>query len=62
MVRTGQETFKSSDIMGSVHVVISERYEMHKMKRNQIDEEKPPVTAQQTAELDEDWPTIGISL
>jgi len=48
--------------MGSVHVVISDRYEMHKMERNQIDGEKPPVTAQQTAELDEDWPTIGISL
>ena len=48
--------------ISSVHVVISNRYEMHKMERNQIDGEKPPVTAQQTAELDEDWPTIGISL
>ena len=62
MVRTGQETFKSSDIMGSVHVVISNRYEMHKMKRNQIDEEKPSITAQQTAELDKNSPTVGISL
>ena len=48
--------------MGSVHVVISNRYEMHKMKRNQIDEEKPPVTAQQTAELDKNIPTVGILL
>jgi len=62
MVRTGQETFKSSDIMGSVHVVISDRYEMHKMKHNQIDEEKPSITAQQTAELDKNSPTVGISL
>jgi len=48
--------------ISSVHVVISNRYEMHKMKHNQIDEEKPSITAQQTAELDKNSPTVGISL
>jgi len=48
--------------ISSVHVVISNRYEMHKMKHNQIDEEKPSITAQQTAELDKNIPTVGILL